>query len=383
MYKLSPNYRHTFNYEFLAEFQRKECIEVGQTYPDMIRGWVSSEAKFRADSHGIYATDSLNKYMVYVAMMLCRLFGRKDPCHFHADWLPFLKEVSEGRSFKWHKILSNNLTQEVVNYKEAKSKGQPVSFYMSAYIMDAICFMTHFPLMNWSWNVSCLEPVHKYHSALSEENAKDVFYDVCHFFIIPLHKIFFGCKPPRISDVIIESLKSVADWFIEEIFSYVRVYGYSIPPHALPKLLPDRLVCREVAHQLAKGGIGLELKALQKKAWPSFPVHIQKFTLSNLGHSKAEAESLEEVKLVNIEHRKHDPYQIISRHYIHCNLKAYEHEVYVYDDIFKDVKSYEEVQNRVQALSPDSQAGFASFQRHRRSYLPKILQGEISTSLPE
>jgi len=179
---------------------------------------------------------------------------------------------------------------------------------MSAYIMDAICFMTHFPLMNWSWNVSCPEPVHKYHPTLWEENEKDVFCDVFHYVIIPLHKIFFGCEPPRIFDAVIESLKSVADLFIEEKFSYVRVYGCSIPPHALPKFLPDRLVCREVAYQLAKGGIGLELKALQKKAWPSFPVQIEKFTLLNLEHSKAEAESLEEVKLVDIEHRKHDPY---------------------------------------------------------------------------
>jgi hypothetical protein len=27
MYKLSPKHKHTFNAEFLAEFQRKECIE--------------------------------------------------------------------------------------------------------------------------------------------------------------------------------------------------------------------------------------------------------------------------------------------------------------------------------------------------------------------
>ena len=113
-------------------------------------------------------------------------------------------------------------------------------------------------------------------------------------------------------------------------------------------------MCREVAHQIAKGGVGLELKALQKKAWPSFPVHVGKFPLSNLGHSKVEAESLEEVKLVNIEHRKYDPYQIISTHYIHCNLKAYEHEVSIYDDIFKDVKSYEELLNIVQALPLES-----------------------------
>jgi hypothetical protein len=165
MYNLLPNYRHTFNSEFF-EFQRKECIEAGQTYPGMIKGWARDENKFRVDLHGIYATASLNEYMVYVEMMLCRIFGRKDPCHFHANWTPFLEEVSEGHSFNWHKILSNNLTSEVVNYKAARSKGKPVSFYMSSYIMDSICFMTPFPLMNWSWNVSFPEPVHKYHSSL-------------------------------------------------------------------------------------------------------------------------------------------------------------------------------------------------------------------------
>ena len=166
--------------------------------------------------------------------------------------------------------------------------------------MDAICYMTPFPLMNWSWNISCREPIHKYHSALWEENAKDAFYEVCHFIIILMHKIFFRCEPPRISDAITKNLKAIADWFIEENFSYIRVYGCSIPPHALPKFLLDKLVSREVAHQIVKGGFGLELKAAQKKSWPYLPVHIGKFSLLNLGHSKVEAESLEDVKLVDI-----------------------------------------------------------------------------------
>jgi hypothetical protein len=63
---------------------------------------------------------------------------------------------------------------------------------------------------------------------------------------------------------------------------------------------------------------------------------------------------MDEVKLASIEHRKHDPYQIISRHFTQCNLKAYEHEFSVYDDVFKNAKSYEEVQSRVQTLSPDA-----------------------------
>ena len=99
MYKLLPNPKHTFNAEFLAEFQKKKCIEADWTYPDMIREWARCPAKFRDDAHGIYATTSLNEYMVYVAIMLCRLFERNDPCHFHADWVTFLEEASEIYAF--------------------------------------------------------------------------------------------------------------------------------------------------------------------------------------------------------------------------------------------------------------------------------------------
>ena len=96
---------------------------------------------------------------------------------------------------------------------------------------------------------------------LWKENDKNVFYEICHFIVIPMHKMFYGCEPPRILKTVSENLKEIAYWFIDEKFSYIRVYGCSIPPHALPKFLPDRLVLREVAHQIVKGGIGIELKA--------------------------------------------------------------------------------------------------------------------------
>jgi hypothetical protein len=134
------------------------------------------------------------------------------------------------------------------------------------------------------------------------------------------------------------------------------------PPSRTSKIPPDRLVLREVAHQIVKGGIGIELKAAQNKSLPIFPAYVRKFSLLNLGHSKVEAEALEEIKLVDIEHRKHDPYQLVSRYLMHYNMKAYEHEKSVYDDIFKEVKTYKEVLNSVRALSPDLQTGFMSFQ---------------------
>jgi hypothetical protein len=134
-----------------------------------------------------------------------------------------------------------------------------------------------------------------------------------------------------------------------------------------------------VAYQIITGGIGTELKAAQKKFWPVFPVQIGRFSLLNLGHSKVEATTLEDIKLVDLELRKHDPYQIVGNHLAHCNMKTYEHEDSPCDDIFKGARAYEEILERVQALPPDLQTNFLAFQKHRRSGLPKILQGESIT----
>jgi len=84
MYKLSLNFKYIYNKEFVSEFQRKECTEADQTYPGIIKDWWRHPAKFRADTHNIYAIASLNEYMVYLAMMLCRLFEKKSPTYFHA-----------------------------------------------------------------------------------------------------------------------------------------------------------------------------------------------------------------------------------------------------------------------------------------------------------
>jgi hypothetical protein len=112
-------------------------------------------------------------------------------------------------------------------------------------------------------------------------------------------------------------------------------------------------------------GIGIELKTAQNKSWTIFPVQIGKFLLLNLGHSKLEATTLEGVKLVDLEHRKHDPYHLVGKHTTHCNMKSYEHEESPWDDMFKGTKNSKEVLERVQTLSSDLQASFRTFQKNR------------------
>jgi hypothetical protein len=220
----------------------------------------------------MYATMSLDAHMVYVAMMICQLFIKKGPTHFSVEWVAIMNEVAEGYTFNCAKLLSNNLAKEIVNYKTKMSKGQPTPFYMSEYIMDAIYFMTPFPLMNWSWGSTSAESIHFYHSKLWEGKSKDFTYKICHHVVVPIHIALYGHPPPQILERITGNPGTLADWFIEENFSYIRVFECSIMPHSLPCFLLDQLVCREFSYKIVMGGINKELKAAQKTVWPTFPI---------------------------------------------------------------------------------------------------------------
>jgi hypothetical protein len=81
---------------------------------------------------------SLDAHMLCVAMMLCHPFKKKSSTHFSVEWVAIMNEVAEGYTFNWAKMLSNNLTKEIVDYKTSKSKGKLAPFYMSTYVMDVI-----------------------------------------------------------------------------------------------------------------------------------------------------------------------------------------------------------------------------------------------------
>jgi hypothetical protein len=273
-------------------------------------------------------------------------------------------------------MLSDNLAKKIRDYKNHKSKGEHAPFYMSAFIMDAICFRNPFTLMNWSWTPTVTEPIHFYHAKLWEENSKDSFYEICHNMVIPIHENIYGHPPRKILEQIMGNLSAIVDWYIEELFSYIRVFGCYISPHVLPRFLPDRLVCREVANQIVSGGITKKMKATQKRIWPTFPIQVGVFSLSHFGHAKVEASTLEDIKLVGIEYKQNDPHRVVENHLSQFNMKIYIHEDSPYDEVFIVVRSYDEVLIKFQNFPQDQQLGFLSFQKNRTNSLPKLLQGE-------
>jgi hypothetical protein len=205
---------------------------------------------------------------------------------------------------------------------------------MSMYIMDTVCFLMPFPLMSWSWNPSKDEPIHIYHSKLWEDKASYFVYEIFNWVMVTLHVTIFGHPPPRILDSIVVNLSSIDDWYAEAESSYCRVFGASVPPNALQLFIPDRLACHEIARETVIGGISKELKGYSKKVWKPFPIHLNSYSLLDFGNAKAEATTLEDLKLVHVEFKKNDPHRIISNHLSNCELKRFEHESSPSDEIF-------------------------------------------------
>jgi hypothetical protein len=300
MYKLPTTFDHTYGAEFLEEFKEKEFEQYDKTMSSLIKDWVSNTAKFRVHTHDTYSIASSESQYRYVAMMTCRLYGKEVTSHFFLAWVPLMFRVTEGCSFNWEKMLSDSLTNRVTEYQEQKENGKVSSFFMSAYIMDAICSMTPFPLMNWSWTQAEDEPIHVYHAKLWENKAENFAYEIFNWVMVPLHVTIFGHPPPRISDNIVTNLSSIVDWYVEAEFSYFRVFGASVPPHALPLFIPDKLACRKVSRQTIIGDVSKELKGYSKKVWSLFLVHLNSYSLLDFEHAKAEAAALEDLNLVLI-----------------------------------------------------------------------------------
>jgi hypothetical protein len=99
MYKLSPAPNFIYNASFLVDFDKKECVQYGKNLLDLIKDWYSRPEKFRADSHGVYTISSLEPHIMYIEMMMCRLYGRENTSHFLLQWVPIMHTVAEGYSF--------------------------------------------------------------------------------------------------------------------------------------------------------------------------------------------------------------------------------------------------------------------------------------------
>ena len=129
------------------------------------KDWSGRDEPLKMDKHGMYSTGSLTSPYLFAAAMLCRLFGKPEINKFSSEWLPLLNSAVNDTIVDWAKILSDNLATTILNYWSKRTISQRIypPFYLSAFVMDSIFYISKFPLMGWKWTNQDPLPIHIYH----------------------------------------------------------------------------------------------------------------------------------------------------------------------------------------------------------------------------
>jgi len=122
--------------------------------------------------------------------MLCRLSGKLNNIKFLSEWLLLIDANVNATVLNWAQILFDNLATTILEYRRKMIIASRVypPFFMSTYVMDAICFGSKFPLMGWKWIAQNPLPIQIYHKIMWESNFAPHFFNICHRAILLIHK---------------------------------------------------------------------------------------------------------------------------------------------------------------------------------------------------
>jgi len=188
MYHLTQPEKH-YNKAFLEAFAKENPIE-----SEPIRQWMHFPTKHKHESSGVYSVDSLASPYCYAGAMMCRLFGVHDYSKFSIEMVPLMEAAINGFIMDWETILSDKLANKILDYRKSRVVSTRVTppFYMSAYIMDTICFNSEYPILGWKWTPQDPNAIYFYHKELWKSHYKNHLYRICHGFILPVYYAIFN-----------------------------------------------------------------------------------------------------------------------------------------------------------------------------------------------
>ena len=143
--------------------------------------------------------------------MMCRLFRNDNSARFSIQMVPLIHSTVNYEIMDWSVILSERIANRILEYRKDKDTGNTTPFYFCAYILDALCFNSEFPILGWKWTPKDLVPIHIYHKLLWKVHFKNHVYRICHDFLIPVYQTIFDQFPPRLSKKAKTDISQIGD----------------------------------------------------------------------------------------------------------------------------------------------------------------------------
>jgi len=330
MYHL-PKPEKKYNKAFLEKFSAEN-----ETESAPIRQWRQNPAKHKHESSGKYFVDSLSSPYCYDGAMMCRMWGMHDSVKFTIEMVPLMEAVVNSYVMDWANILSDKLASAILDFRfnSCKTARTIPPFYYNAFVMDILCFNSEYPVLGWRWTPQDPKEIHIYHQMLWKAHYKDHLYQICNGFMLPIFYAIFDNPAPGISEEAEIDMTIVGNWFKEDKFTYIRVYGSLTRPHVLPLYVPDKLLARKLAYQITTAGTSKTLRTSKKQVWPTFPLRCSVYTLRNYKHAEKETGKINMLNLATIPNRQFDPQKVAYNVLEQEKLTKFDHEKDEFDYLF-------------------------------------------------
>ena len=181
--------------------------------------------------------------------------------------------------------------------------------------------------------------------------------------MLPIYYAIFYKPTPRIYEEAQIDLIVVGNWFEEDKFTYIRVYGSLSRAHVLPLYVPDKLLARELAYRITTTGTSKTLRTSKKQSWPIFPLRCGVYTLHDYKHAEKEAGKINMLNLATISNRHFDPRKVTYNVLEQAKLTKFDHEKDEFDDLFSSAESLSQVKTMARMKYNDE--GLVEFNRLR------------------
>lgn len=373
MYKLKAPWVW-LNYQFMDQF-----YALNPKLRNPIKFWYRDEEDFKERPNKLYPAGHLKYAFLLLTTLLSRLYGETNSTHFKEEWVPLVAEIIQlWKFFNWVSILFVNLIKEIWKERDS-SEGQHVPFFMSAYLVDALCAENEFSGMQYKW-VPNMPLIHIYCQELKAYNYIKFLYELCYNFIAQVYQIIF-CRPSsRLSLEACKTMKGLGHWYCKQHYIYIKVFRCIATPHLIPKYVPDQLIIKETSYHNVIIGYIVVMSCNSKRMQSRFLIKVGHFSLINFPQSKKEVEAFEELKLLPVVFKRHDPNGIIKNHYTSIRLSMnYEHDPYLCDSLYQGALSYDEVLERKRRQNP-SQGKLSYYQEvssNQRTQVEDLWHQEI------
>jgi hypothetical protein len=179
---------------------------------------------------------------------------------------------------------------------------------------------------------------------------KRAYASICDKFLAPLFNLIFHIECPRITEEAKGILKYIGNWYLQEKFTYFRIYGVVASPHLLPIYVPNKLVLSEIAYQtILQGFNSLLVKDVKKKLFIPYNFYVgyyKNFQILIMLSKKGNL--MLEFIFQQGQFRRHDPQGLVPKY---CNYISwpwhYTHEICDDELIYQDIDSWNEVEGRL------------------------------------